>query len=810
MRGWVDDLVYAGRRLIRSPGFSLTALTILVLGIGVNSTAFGVVNALLFQRPPFEATERIVMVFQDSDGGTPSSTSYPAFLDMARMTDVFTVASAFNTSRGFLEQGEGLVSVNVEYATSAYMDVIGLHPSRGVWFDASADDPSGPPQAVITHHMWANRLASDPAILGSTLRISGGLVTVIGVGPAEFNGGSGPLAMDLWLSISAMAVTGGQAASLTRRQDHPFAVRALLASGVSVERAAAAMDGLADDLARTYPDINSGRRISVFPVAGVRISPEADATLVPAAAFAMGVVLLVLLIGTLNLANLLLVRSTARAREISVRLALGAGRTRVIRVVFAEAMLLAAIGGSAGLGVAHLSAAALRNARFDFGLPLLIDLRLDLKVFLFTLSVSILAGFAFGFLPALRATRRDVNLSIRGEGSAGLGARRRFGLTGALVAGQVAVSLLLLAVAGTFLDSLARAQGAEPGFDWESTAFVQLNVSRLELPSEAATLMNEQIADRLQAIPGIGRVTTSLMLPAAQLGTTTLLLGAGIDGVDSPSEIPWNYVSANFFDVMDVPLLHGRLLEASDLTGPTVAVVSEAFGRTYWGRADVVGETYRSEGQPDQRLEIVGVVGNVPVRSLGEAPTPSIYWPLNFAYPRTNFLFEIEGSGSAVIASVRAAIVEIDPRIMLLSAGTMADHLGDTLERQRLIGALLGALGAMALGLALLGIYGVVSFAVSRRRREIGIRMALGAGGDSVIRLFVRDVSMVVVAGAAVGILLSIPVGGMTRQLFTGGEANPAMTGGLAVLFLITALIATVLPARRAARTDPTEALRQE
>jgi len=808
--GWIDDFRYAGRRLVRSPGFTLTALTILVLGIGVNTTAYSVVNALLLQPPPFHDPDQLVNVLQGSDGGTPSSTSYPAYLDMTRMPDVFASVSAYSNDVAFLEQGDGLASILIEYATATYMDVIGLTPSRGIWFEPSADDPNGAPAAVITHAMWTDRLGSDPGVLGSTLRIGGGAVTVIGVGPVEFNGGQSIGAVDLWLSISAMAVTGGRAASLTRRQDHPFTVRARLAPGVSMEQASGAMDGLAADLARIYPDLNSGRSITVLSVLRNRVSPEIDGQLVPAAVFLMAVVMLVLVIGTLNLANLLLVRSTARAREIAVRLAIGASRGRVVRVVLAEALLLAVLGGAGGLGLAQTTALMVRNTKMDVGLPILIDLHLDASVFLFTALVSVSTGLLFGLLPALRATRRDVNASLRDVASNALGPRRRLGLTGALVAGQVAVSLLLLAIAGVFLDSLSSAQGTDPGFAWQNTAFLTLNAGPLELGDEGTLLLLEQMQERIAAVPGVGRVATSLMLPADQRGTTTLLLGAGIDGIDSPSEIPWNYVSPSYFDVLGVPLLHGRLLVDADVTGPDVAVVSAAFARTYWGRTDVVGETYRSEGSPENLRDIVGVVGDATVRVLGEAPTPSIYWPLNFAYPRINFIFELEGSSTDVLVAARAVVGEIDPRIMILGASSMEEHLGDTLQRQRLAGNVLGMLGALALVLAMLGVYGVVSFAVSQRRREVGIRIALGAASDSVVGLFLRDVAVVVLLGCAVGLLLAVPAGRLVGQIFTGGSISLVTTGSVAALLVVTSLVAAAVPAARASRTNPTNALRQE
>ncbi len=809
MKEVVNDLRYAGRRLARSPGFTLTALSILVIGIGVNASAFSVVNALLLQPPPFQDPGELVLVLQDDDGGQPSSTSYPAYQDMTRY-EVFETVSAFYSDQAFMgDVGAPLEPLLTEYATAAYMDVLGLSPSRGVWFDSSHDDPDGDAVAVLTYRMWAERFNADPDILGRTIRLNGGLVTIVGVGPPEFNGGRGPAAVDLWLSVSAMGATGGRRGSLDRRQDHPMTVRARLAEGVSLSDAADAMDGLAAELASTYPDLNEGRRISVLPVLGTRVSPEVDAQLVPAAAFAMAVVILVLVIGTLNLANLLLVRSTARAREIAVRLALGAGRARVVRVVLSEAFLLSALGGAGGLALAYGFSRLLRNSRLDFTIPLLVDLRLDSSVILFTVSMAVAMGLVFGLLPALRATSRDVNATLRDDASAGLGARRRFGLTGLLVTGQVAVSVLLLALAGVFVDSYAKAQTADPGVNFETTALVQVNMSQTGLEGEAAEGFVAELEDGLNALPMVTGVATSLMLPGQQFGTTTLLLGAEVTGADRPTEIPWNYVSNDYFDVMGVELLAGRLFTDQD-ADVDVTVVSEAFARRYFGRTDVVGRAYRSEGSPDDPREIIGVVSDAVVRALGESPTPSIYWPLDFAFDRTNFLFSYEGEASEAIGAVQAAIRSTDARIMILGASSMEEHLGATLAEQRVVGILLSAMGVLALLLAMLGLYGVVSFAVSRRSREVGIRIALGAARDSVVRLFVRDVAAVVLVGAFVGALLAVPASRLSADLFTGTGGNPLITGAATFVLLATSLVATVVPAMRATRADPTEALRRE
>jgi hypothetical protein len=360
------------------------------------------------------------------------------------------------------------------------------------------------------------------------------------------------------------------------------------------------------------------------------------------------------------------------------------------------------------------------------------------------------------------------------------------------------------------IQTLARAQAAEAGFNWEDTAFAQVNISPLGLEGEAATGTMDRLEERLEALPMITAVSRSIMLPAAQFGTTTLLLGAAIDGTDRPVEVPWNVVSPDFFTSLDIPLPDGRLFTDLDAEGPTVAVVSASFAMTYCGRADVVGEVYRSEGDPESPVEIVGVVDDVVVRSLGESPTPSLYWPLIFSSPRMNLLFRYEGESAEALGAAQAAIKEVDSRIMVLRTQSMEEHLGSTLVQQRLTGIVLSSLGILALVLAMIGVYGVVSVAVSQRRREVGIRIALGAASESVVGLFVRDIAVVVVAGAVIGCVLAIPATSTAGQMFTGTPGTALLAVGAGGLLLLTSLLATIIPAARATSTDPTEALREE
>ena len=402
MDGWGQDLRYSVRRLIRSPGFTLAALTILSLGIGVNSAAFSVVNAILFQTPPFEEPERLVEILQDSDGGPPNSTSYPAFLDIRDHEDLFNGVAARAGGSATLDLDGSLYALNLEYATSEYLPLLGLRPSMGRWFDETEDRLGGAPVAVLSYRMWQNRFGMEPDILGRTLRVNGGSITVVGVGPEQFNGG--PAAGDLWLSIAAMNTAGGPSRSLTRRQDHPFRVAARLAPGVDRQTVATAMERLATRLAEAYPDINRNRGLHVLLMTA--IGAEQRGSAMPAAVLIMTIVTLVLLVASFNLANLLLVRGMSRTREIGVRLALGGSRGRLIRVLFGEALLLSLVGGAIGLALTAGLLEFLSRTPINLARPITLDISIDPTVVVFTLAVSLGTSLLAGLVPAFRATGR--------------------------------------------------------------------------------------------------------------------------------------------------------------------------------------------------------------------------------------------------------------------------------------------------------------------------------------------------------------------------------------------------------------------
>ena len=814
MEGWIRDLAYSVRRLVRSPVFSLSVVTILSVGIGLNTAAFSIVNAVLFQPPPFKDHDRLVEILQETDGGSANSTSYPAFLDIIEYDGLFAEVGARSFAGGYLDTENGeLVSVSIEYATSGYLPALGLTPVLGRWFEPVEDRLEGPPVAVITHRFWQNAFGSDPSVLGRTIRLNDAGVTVVGIGPPEFNGGLGVATGSFWLSISAMDDTNGRFQSLERRQDHPLRVVARMAPGVTVGAAQSAMDQLAARLVREYPDANRirgrDRGIHVLPIH--RAGAENRGSFVPIVILLMGVVGLVLLVASVNLANLMLVRGLGRGREIGVRRALGGSRSSLIRVIFGETAVLAGVGAALGLLLTYGLTTWLGKLELAVVGPTSLDIRLDWKVFAFASIMAVGASLVAGLVPALRITSAPLASIMRDAQRSRSG--RRSGLAGLLISTQVASSLILLVAAGLFIDGSIRAASADPGFNPENLAIIQIDLNSLDLPADGVRAAYDAVEERIEGLPGVRGASFTRNLPATPGGTTTLLVGDLADGGRRPVEVAWNLVGGDFFALMEIPLLSGRLFDRSDGAGaPPRVVVSRAMAEVFWGRSDVVGEVYYAENAPEVAIEVIGVVGATKVTSLDEAPTPLVYFNgQQSAVGRTNLLIRTAGPPRALLSLVRQGVREVDPRIQILTATTMDSYLSGTLGRQRLVARVLLVIGAFALGLASLGIYAVVAFKVSERVNEVGIRMALGAGRSSVVRLFIKETAAVVGLGGLVGVGLAIPLARLIGGAFFG---TPGLLGPVVLASLITlalaALLATGIPACKAAYLDPAETLRQD
>lgn len=811
MSSLVHDLRHAGRRLRRTPLFTLSAIVILAVGIGLNAAVFNLVDTMVFRPPPFGDIERIVHVYQDSDDGEPSSTSYPAYRDMAVQTDVFAGVAATSGDNATWETADGPRPVSVEYASASYFPVLGLSPLRGRWFSPEHDQMGAEMVAVVSHHAWRTRLGADPAVLGRAIRLNNQLVTIIGVGPASFNGEAGALITDFWLSISSTPVGGPfRVANLERREDHWYQVKARLGEGTSVERARVAMNALARRHAETFPELDEGREITVFAHDEVRFHPEADDVLFAASAGLFVVAGLVLLLACSNLANLLLLRGIERGPELAIRQALGAGRARVTRLVLVEALLLAGLGGAAGIAV---GAWALQLV------PLLpipapgggLDVGFDLRMVLFGVVVALATGLLFGVVPAFRSARLDVAAALRAEGRGRTAGRGISLLRGGLVAVQVAVSVVLVVGAGLLARSLANAERVETGVDADRIVVLGTNLQQGGVTAEDAPFVVAELLDRFEALPGVARAALTTRVPVQSGGTTTQV----VDGYDPPSgtgsvELPFSTVSRGYFETMGIPLIAGRTFTVDDRPeSPRVVLVNETAARVLWG-GNAVGGRIRSQGVEGAWREVVGVVGDVKVSSLQEAPTPMFYYSAEqTGVIAFSLVVRTSSDPAGLTGGLRRTLREVRPSLPVTRLLPFEAHLGDALAAPRAAAALMGAFSVLALLLASLGVYAVVSFTVQRRSQELGIRAALGAASARIAGMVVSESLIVVAVGIAAGLLLSVlALRGLEGLLFGVAALDAPTFAGAALLLLFTAGAAAFLPARRAARADPVDVLR--
>ena len=826
MESVLQDIKHSVRLLSKSPGFTSIAIMIVALGIGANTAIFSVVDSLLFKPLPWDKPEELVWVYQDSDDGKPNSNSYPAYRDMAEHTDVFSGVTAMinaRTARYLTNAGESQ-QVTVSYVTSGYLPVVGLAPSRGRWLESLHDVPGGEPVAVVSFRSWQKLFGGSADILGQPVRLNGATVTVIGVGPEGYTGAIPGVDNDFWLSISSAGPVGGDFYwnTLERREDHWFLSIGRLQPGVSVEQAQAAMNILAQRLATDYPDLNQGRNITVYSASSVRQHPEGDTYLLAGGAMLMGVVGMVLLIACGNLANLLLARASTRGREVAIRLAVGSTRSRLVRHLLTESVLLSTAGGLLGLVFAFVGGRILVANQPPLPLPVTIEVSLDIRVLIFAMVLSVLTGIVFGLAPALRASRPDLVSSLKDANEAfNVGKRttrrlRWLGLRNVLVMLQVAVSIVLLVAAGLLVRSLMNAQDVDLGYASDGFAVLQADVREAGYEGEAGSQIFTELRRRIEGLPGVEAVGMTTRLPTSASGGSSTLEIEDYQPASGTGEVEviYGYVDAEYLNTFQIPMLFGRGFEESDrIDTERVALVNEAFAQRYFGTRDAVGRRYRHQGHPDSWVRVVGIVRDFKVRTPSELPTPIFFRPLA-QYPGTPRLFLVArtaGDASETVGMMRRELRTIDSDVPVYQAGTMSNHVAQALALPRAAAGMLAVFGALALLLASLGLYAVVAFVVSRRSAEMGIRIALGASGGMVFGMVVREMMVVVGVGVLVGLGLSFlatPV--LESMLFNIAPSDPLTFGTVAALLALVALLATWLPARRAARVDPMTALRFE
>lgn len=815
------DLRYAVRNLRRRPLFAAVAVISLALGIGATTLVFSAVNAM-FLRPPahVEAPQRLAAVYSGSaEGQRYSVSSYPDFLDVRATVDAFDDVAAYIVGDEMnLSSGEQTRPLFGETVSPNYFDLLGVTPALGRFF-SSADLAHGgiAEEVVIGHGLWMRELGGDRSAIGRRLRIDGRSMVVVGVAPRGLRSLQFPVHPDVWVPMAAVRDRSGDA-WLTQRGHRGLNLVARLADDATLDAARQQLDVLARRLFEEHPRLWSDNRgeprsLTALTEAEARLSPGDRAAAAGFSAVLMVTVVLVLAISCSNLANLLLSRAVGREPETAVRLALGASRRRLIGMLLSESLLLAAAGGIAGTLAAHWLTRSIALGAEWARLPFQLDLTVDSRVLGFAVVTSLLTGLLFGIAPALRASRPDLLEALRGTAAAG-GRRRSVSLRNVLIVGQVAVSLILVIAASLFLRSLQAAGDVDPGFSPDGVATLQLDLSQIDNDPTRHQQVIDDVLVRLRANAALdgAAVATSIPLGGSHTRWSFRIVGAAgaAAAPDQPADVGVNVVSPGYRALISMTLLSGRDLTATDVDGaPPVAMVNDAFVGRYVSSGDVHGMRIEADGAS---MEVVGVVATAKYRNLSEEPEPRIWVPAaQHPQSRVTLLARAADGRPSPVGMLREEVLAIEPELPLRAPIAFSEIVATSMAPQRAAAAVLGAAGFIALTLAIIGIYGVVAFSVSRRTREIGVRLALGAGRDDVVRMIVLESCALVAIGMALGLPTALALTQLLGGLLTGvSPMDPASVVGGCVALAMAALCASLAPARRATRVDPLITLRSE
>jgi predicted permease len=811
------DLRYALRRMLRSPGFTAVALLSLAVGIGANTATFALVEDFLFPRLPYRNAEELAELYLEQDAFPFSPLAYPDFVDIREATrEVFSDMGVGGYAFGQMDRGDEVVSLLGEMVSGGYFPTLGMGAAVGRTIAPEDDVAPGAHWVVMLGHgFWQREYAGDPGVVDRSLVLNGHAYTIVGVAARDYPGTVRGVPVDFIVPISmARQMMQGQTDPLASRTSQAYFAKARLRPGVSLEQAEVTLAGIAARLKETYPESWTGsRRLLLVPTRDVVMNPAFDRVILPASAMALVLVGVVLLIACSNLASFLLARATERRKEVAMRLALGARRGTLVRQLLTEAGVLALAGGALGMGVA----VGLLDLLMGLDLPLPGDARLELgmtgRAYLFGVAVTSATVFLFGLAPALQATSPDVAPTLKDESTGG-GRPRRFTLRDTLVAGQVAASLVLLVSAGLLLRSFQARAGVDPGFGREPTGLLTFLVSGERYdPGEGRAFVREYL-ERLGRLPEVAAAGLTGNIHLNTTSTSTMDLN--VEGVDPPPgrqawEIDQTEADVGFFAAAGIPIVLGRSFDEGDVEGgPGVAVVSEVFAERFWPGEDPLGRTVRT-GR-GQELRVVGVSRATRVRTLGEAPRPFIYTAYSQDYATiVTAVVRARGRPETALRAAFRTLREMDPETVVVESKTMDEHLGVMLMPARLGALLAAAFAVAALALATIGLYGVVSYAVVRRSREMGIRLSLGATRGRVVAQVLGEGMRLALVGTAVGLVLALAGAQLLRSLLFGVAAvDPVTFVGVPALLLGVALVAAWVPARRISRVDPVRALKAE
>ena len=830
LESFLQDVGYGIRAMLRSPALTIVALLSLALGIGANTAIFSLLNAVMLRSLPVRDPAQLVLLGKGTASGITDDLartqlySYPFYRRMQAENRVFSDTAAIfsmtNGVHGFVEGRSESEAMNVQLVSGTYFDTLGVRAIAGRTLNDGDDNSEGDhPVAVISYAWWKRSLARDPNVLSRTLKLGDTTFNIVGVAPAEFFGTKVGEAPDMWVPLSMVKEVPPHFGGYKEDFSESLLIMGRLKSGVSIEEATANVNLLFRQILLAFPDAKlSQENLQKLDKTKVPLTSMATGLSSLRRQFSeplqilMGVVALVLLIACANIANLLLARSTARARELAVRQALGAGRTRIVRQLLTESLVLALAGGVLGVALASIANRVLLRMVSGGVDPIPLDVSIDIRLLLFTIAVTIATALIFGTVPAFRATRLQLTDTLKaGRSPQGIGGKNP--LAKALVIAQVALSLVLMVGAGLFLRTLVNLNNVDTGFNKE-------NVLRLNLDSSSAgykggepreVALDQQIEERVQALPNV---------KAASFSAFTFNEGAWSSDVALPGmrankdNVMHNVVGMRYFDTMQIPLVAGRTFSASDTsTSPRVAIISEHMAKTFFPLVNPIGRHYGlGDNKPENDVTIIGVAKDVKFNNLAEDPVDLDY----LSYTQTPWGFgdlEVRYTGdfAPVAAAVQQTIRSIDRNLPITHVTTLDEQVARSITNQRLVAQLSAFFGLLAVFLSCIGIYGVMSYVVTKRTNEIGIRIALGAGRSNMLWMVLREILTLVSIGVVIGVPVTLAGNRLVSNMLFGlRPTDPTTLVSATVMLLIVAAIAGYLPARRASLVDPMVALRYE
>jgi predicted permease len=808
-----QDLRFGLRLLRRSPGFSSLAILCLTLGIGANAAVFSWIEGILFRPYPAVAhQERLLALAGTARGETdPTALSWPDFVDLQRsctLFDSFFVSKIMGTT---LSIGDRAEVTTASIVSANYFDAIGVHPILGRGFGPGEDSGrNAHPVTVISYQLWQRRFKGDPQIIGKTQRLNGVFHTIVGVAPEGFYGTFVGWAMQFWVPVSMEEIFESGGYKLEDRSARWIESYVRLKPGVTREQAQQEISAVAQRLAAAYPETNRGRGIRLWPLWQ---TPFNNAhTLLPTLEIMLAVVVFVLLIACANVGNLLLVRSFARRHEMTVRLAVGAGRGRLLRQLFTEGLILSVFGAAGGLLVAHWCRHALVllfPARG--GVSMHLPGEIDWPVLALSAGICVLATLLVGLVPAMQTGKLDLASSLKADSASVVGGHARAWVRSGLVVLQVSLSFVLLVGAGLLMHSLQKIRNTSPGFSTHEVLDTGVNLVAAGYDAQRAQNFQDELLDRVKALPGVESAAYGRMTPLSYGSYSSTLIS--VDGYQPPPEeqptVEYNEVGPDYFVTMGIPVMSGReFTRADDENAALVAVVNETMAAQYWRGRNPIGERVQVKGR---WMQVVGIAKDSKYESVRETPKPFFYVPLRQNFSRGVGLYIRTPLSAQTMASALVREVHsIDPNLALYEVITLQEQLDRSTSAQLVALTLVSVLGGLALLLAAIGLYGVMSYAVSQSTRELGLRMALGAGASHLWRLVLSRGLALTAGGVLLGAVVAL---GLTRLmqnlLYNVSPRDPLAFGAALAVMTIGSLAACFLPAWRATRTDPARALRE-